>query len=88
MSQSALAVRKQEGIISLTSEVPVVLSGDTPTNIVPFQVDSPRNIIAEIEVKLAEISQMQVLNKARLRRIKAGNSKRDRALAGGNVGGG
>lgn len=88
MSQSALAVRKQEGIISLTSEVPVVLSGDIPTNIVPFQAESPRNIIVEIEAKLAEISQMQVLNKARLRRIKAGNSKRDRTLAGENIGGG
>jgi hypothetical protein len=88
MSQSSLAVRKQEGIISLTSEVPVVLSGDIPTNIVPFQTESPRNIIAEIEVKLAEISRMQISNKARIRKIQADNSRKAKILAGGSVGGG
>jgi len=88
MSQSSLAVRKQEGIISLTSEVPVVLNGDIPTNIVPFQAESPRNIIAEIEVKLAEISRMQISNKARIRKIQADNSRKAKTLAGGSVGGG
>lgn len=88
MSQSALALRKQEGIISLTSEVPVVLSSDIPSNIIPFQGESPRSIIGEIEAKLAEISRMQTLNKARLRKIKASNPRSNRTLSGeGSEGG-
>lgn len=88
MSQSALAVRKQEGIISLTSEVPVILSDEIPTNIIPFQWDPSRSIILEIEAKLAEISRMQILNKARLRRIKASNLTANQASVGEGVEGG